>query len=81
MKNSSIDISLKPPIDITWIGKDFDGEKITLKMKAVAISQTSPSHPLFIWASEDGETNVNSYVYDYLDNESKKKIDKVINKQ
>ena len=73
-----INILLKEPIDIIWIGNGFDNEKVILKMKAVEISRMSPSHLLLIWASEDGKTNVNSYVYDHLDGESKKKIDEVI---
>ena len=69
---------LEQPVTITWIGGGFDNEKVTLKMKAVEISQMSPSHPLLIWASEDGKTNINSYVYDYLDDKSKEKIKKII---
>ena len=72
-----MDICLKKPIDITWIGRNFENKSIILVMKAVRISQMTPSHTLFVWASEDGETNINSYAYDYLDEKSKKEIDNV----
>lgn len=69
-----IRIELKKPVKVTWIGS------VKLSLKIILISRMSNQHTLFVWGSEDGKTNINSYAYDYLDKKSKEKIKKIMNK-